>query len=796
MTSRAEKILDELNPEQRQAVQHFEGPALVLAGAGSGKTRVITYRIAYLIGRHQVRPRHILAVTFTNRAAGEMKERAAQMVGETGGSVHLSTFHSLGASILRQECANLGYGPDFTIYDDADSRRMIKECLRELYGDRERDEPRAYAEAIDGAKNENISPAEYRKHARDYFSRRASRVYDLYQGKLRANNAFDFGDLVMKTVELLGGQGDVLGAYRDRFRYILIDEYQDINQAQYQMMRLLGGDRGNIYVVGDPDQSIYAWRGADLRNILNFQGDFPGARVYRLESNYRSCGNILNVANHLIKGNKGRLEKKLVPMKEDGAPVRLAALDDEKGEADYIARRILFLRRQGKLKNRDFVVLYRTNAQSRIMEDTFLWHNLPYEIVGGVKFYDRQEIKDVLAYLMFLVNTDDSLSLRRIINVPARGIGNTSLDKIVRWGAARQLNLARAVLEVDRIEELPAKTRKKIGDFLGVMDGLRALLAEKDACAMLKLVVEKTGYLAHFKAEDSEESLERVENVKELVSAAQDFVKETKGGGARAFLERVSLVADVDRWEDVASKVTLMTMHNAKGLEFPVVFLSGLEENLMPHANSLDTKGELEEERRLMYVGLTRGMEMVFLTHAWRRMVYGRERYGFPSRFLKELPGELLEKEEGPAQGVIMPVAEDEVEASQVSEANTRRVDGTRISSLTLSKGRRRTPRSDDTRHKGAKKSVGALLSPRRSPSGLSPSGSKPSAGAKEGGAPNQEPGNEDAVRTGDEVEHHKFGPGTVLSVKGKGTRKMYLVSFMDYGRKTLLASLARLKKR
>lgn len=752
MTSKAEKILEDLNPEQRQAVQHFEGPALVLAGAGSGKTRVITYRIAYLIGRHQVRPRHILAVTFTNKAAGEIKERAAKMVGEGGRAAHLSTFHSLGASILRQECERLGYRPDFTIYDSQDSQRLIKECLRELHGDKGGDEPRAYANAIDGAKNENMPPEKYQRLARDYFTRRVAGVYGLYQNKLRANNAFDFGDLVMMTAELFRSQAEVLAAYRERFRYILIDEYQDINQAQYQMMRLLCGEGNNIYVVGDPDQSIYAWRGADVRNILNFQDDFSGAAVYRLENNYRSSGNILEAANNLIKGNKDRLEKKLVPVKQSGELVRLAALADEKKEADYITQRILFLRRQAGFKNCDFVVLYRTNAQSRVLEDTFRWHNLPYEIVGGIKFYERAEIKDVLSYLMFLVNPDDSLSLRRVINVPARGIGDSSLDKIVHWGAARQLNLARAVSELagaySNTPLLPVKTMKRLTDFLEMMDELRSRLAHEDACEMLKRVIERTDYLDALKKQGSEESLERVENVKELVSAAQDFVKETAGGKAREFLERVSLVADVDQWDDMASKVTLMTMHNAKGLEFPVVFLSGLEENLMPHANSLDTKDELEEERRLMYVGLTRGMEMVFLTHAWRRMIYGRERYGFPSRFLKEIPAKLLEQERGMAGDVLLPTSDDD---------ETRRVGG-------KTKGRKSS---------GKRESVGARLIV---------SGEREKA---DGG-----------LRVGDNVEHHKFGPGMVLSVRGKGAKKMFVVSFLDYGQRTLLASVAKLKKK
>jgi DNA helicase-2/ATP-dependent DNA helicase PcrA len=745
MASRAENILDELNPEQSRAVQHFEGPALVLAGAGSGKTRVITYRIAYLVGRHQVRPRHILAVTFTNKAAGEMKERAGKLVGEGGQSAHLSTFHSLGASILRQEAERLGFRPDFSIYDNHDSLRVIKECIKELYGDKQKDEPRAYANAMDGAKNENMPPEEYRRLANDYFTKRMAGVYQRYQEKLRANNAFDFGDLVMMTATLFRDNREVLTAYRDRFRYILIDEYQDINQAQYQMMRLLCGETGNIYVVGDPDQSIYAWRGADVRNILGFQGDFKGAEVYRLESNYRSSGSILSVANHLIKGNKDRFEKKLIAMREPGPSVRLAALSDEKQEADYIARRILFLRRKEKLKNRDFVVLYRTNAQSRIMEDTFRWHNLPYEMVGGTKFYDRSEIKDVLAYLMFLVNPDDSLSLRRIINVPSRGIGDTSLDKMVQWGAERQMNLARAINEVEQMSGLAAKTRAKVRIFLTMLDGLRDELPKSDACQMLKLVIEKCGYLDRLKIEGSEESMERLENVKELVSAAQDFVKKDETGKTGKFLERVSLIADVDQWDDVSSKVTMMTMHNAKGLEFPVVFLSGLEENLMPHANSLETKAEIEEERRLMYVGLTRGMEMVFLTHAWRRMVFGRERYGFPSRFIKEIPKDMIELEEAPVAGAWSPPIEGD----------------------------------------GPKQSTGSVRK-RASYDHQTPRVIRDSAAPKTSGG----------LRVGDGVEHGKFGPGTVLSFKGSGEKRMLVVSFMDYGQKTLLASLAKLKKK
>ncbi len=631
----------ELNPEQLEAVHHTDGPLLILAGAGSGKTRVITQRIAYLIKEKKVPPWNLLAVTFTNKAAEEMKNRIHQLLGSGGHDVWISTFHSSCVKILRKSLPEeLRH---FVIYDDNDSMTLIRNCLEELKIEERSLPPRSVYSRISSAKNDLIGPDAFLNQATDFFEKRAAQVYQLYQKKLDSNHAFDFGDLIFRTVRLFQERPDILAQYQALFRYLMIDEYQDTNRAQYVLTRLLAEKHQNLCVVGDDDQSIYRWRGADLNNILNFERDNPGCRVIRLEQNYRSTQNILAIANQVISHNKGRKGKTLWSAREKGEQALVFVGQDEKEEARFVVGEILKERIQGRRFN-DMAIFYRTNAQSRTFEDELRKRKVPYTIFGGMKFYERKEIKDVLAYLRLLVNPKDSLALRRILNVPPRGLGPKALEILETVASQENLSLLEAV---PRGAEAAGKmTKNRILEFDRLIEGLKKeMTAKVRLVTLFEKIMEKTGLMEILDREKTIESQGRVENLRELLNVASEFQKETPEATPALFLEQVALIGDSDAYDPEKGILPMMTLHLAKGLEFPVVFMVGMEEGLFPHSRSLDEPEELEEERRLCYVGLTRSKEKIYLTLAARRRLYGGDQFNLPSRFLQEIPEELADND-------------------------------------------------------------------------------------------------------------------------------------------------------
>ncbi len=650
-----DNLLRSLNDVQREAVQHTEGPLLILSGAGSGKTRVITHRIAYLIKHHRVSPFRILAVTFTNKAANEMKERLDTLVdGGVSRELWVSTFHSTCARILRRDIEKLGtraasegvspskkraYTRDFTIFDTGEQATLIKDVLRQLnYSDKDYN-PRAILSLISHAKNESISPQKYEIIADGYFERVVAEVYPLYQDALRLNNSLDFDDLLLFTVELLRKNTEVRQYYQGKFEYILVDEYQDTNRCQYELVRLLADEKQNVCVVGDDDQSIYAFRGADIRNILDFEKDYPNASVLRLEQNYRSTQNILDAAWSVVQNNKARKPKKLWTEQEEGELVTCYEAMDESDEAGYVGTQIEDWHAEG-VDYKDFAVFYRTNAQSRIFEEAFRAANIPYQIVGGVGFYDRMEIKDLLAYLRVMCNPNDSMSVRRIINVPSRGIGATTLERLMDFAAAEDITLFEAVQRVDEISTINRGLQTKVRRFAEIFDEFDATVLPADA---LDSVLKVTGYLKNLKSQDSIEAQNRVENIEELINAVSQYEYDEPEPSLSDYLENVALIADIDTMEtDSTDMVTLMTLHSAKGLEFPFVFIVGVEEGYLPHQRSISTESELEEERRLCYVGITRAMEQIYLSHARSRRTFRETEYRTPSRFIAEIPEYLI----------------------------------------------------------------------------------------------------------------------------------------------------------
>ncbi|MDD9975769.1 MAG: DNA helicase PcrA, partial [Candidatus Poribacteria bacterium] len=646
-----------LNDVQREAVQHTDGPLLILSGAGSGKTRVITHRIAYLVKHHNVSPFRILAVTFTNKAANEMKDRLDALVeGGVSRELWVATFHATCARILRRDIEKLGerassegvsqskkraYTRDFTIFDTSEQATLVKDVLRQLnYSDKQYN-PRAVLSLISRAKNESISPRKYAEMADGYFERIVAEVYPLYQDALRLNNSLDFDDLLLFTVKLLNENPEVCESYQNKFEYILVDEYQDTNRCQYELVRLLTGAKQNICVVGDDDQSIYAFRGADIRNILDFEQDYPNTRVLRLEQNYRSTQNILDAAWNVVQNNKARKPKKLWTEQEDGEQVTCYEAMDENDEAGYVGTRIEDWNTEG-VDYKDFAVFYRTNAQSRIFEEAFRAANIPYQIVGGVGFYDRMEIKDLLAYLRVMCNPNDSMSLRRIINVPSRGIGATTLERLIGFAAAEDITLFEATQRVDEITTINRGLQAKVKRFTKIFDEFEASVLPTDA---LDYVLKVTGYLKNLEAQSKNniEAQNRVENIEELINAVIEYEDNEPEPSLSDYLENVALIADVDAMEtDSTDMVTLMTLHSAKGLEFPFVFIVGMEEGYLPHQRSISTESELEEERRLCYVGITRAMEQLYLLHARSRRTFRETEYRVQSRFIAEIPEHLI----------------------------------------------------------------------------------------------------------------------------------------------------------
>jgi DNA helicase-2/ATP-dependent DNA helicase PcrA len=637
-----ETYLADLNPAQREAVLHTEGPVLVVAGAGSGKTRVLTRRIAHLLGAVGVKPPEILAITFTNKAAGEMRERVGHLVGPPARAAWVMTFHSACGRILRREAQRLGYRSNFTIYDQADQIRLVKRCLEELERDPKRFTPRGIHSQISNAKNTLVGPVEYTERVSSFYDQTVAVVFDLYQKRLFASNAVDFDDMLFLTVDVLERFPEAREKWQEAFRYILVDEYQDTNHAQYRLLQLLAEKHRNVFAVGDPDQSIYAFRGADIRNVLEFEHDFKGATTIALEQNYRSTQNILDAANGVIRHNRERKEKNLWSELGEGDPVRVVEVEDEHAEARYVAAEIALLTEEG-LNGNEIAVFYRTNAQSRVLEDVLVRQGIAYQVIGGPRFYERAEIKDLIAYLQVLDNPYDAVSLLRIANRPRRGIGDSSLARLQTWADQREISLWEATAEAENAG-VGAAPRRALKEFRATIESLMSAAQEFDVPDLIEEVLRRTGYQEQLEAERTVEAQGRIENLQELVSVAREWREQAQDATLSAFLQEVSLYSDQDAIRGDGSLVTLMTLHNAKGLEFRAVYLIGMEEGIFPHSRSIEEQG-IEEERRLCYVGMTRAQEHLTLLHASSRMLYGGRNHNLPSRFLDELPERHVERE-------------------------------------------------------------------------------------------------------------------------------------------------------
>jgi len=640
-------LLTSLNPQQQKAVMCTEGPLLIMAGAGSGKTRVLVHRVAYLIEEKGVDPSRILAITFTNKAANEMRERIEKMVGPSSQKMWIGTFHATCARILRQDIHHLGFNRNFVIYDDSDQQTLIKQCLKEINLDEKKFPPRGIAATMSNAKNKCWDPEKFRLMAGNYYEAKVADIYKLYQKKLGENNALDFDDLIMKTVELFGQRPEVLRYYQHKFQYILVDEYQDTNHSQYRFIRMLAEKHENLCVVGDPDQSIYRWRGADIQNILDFEHDYARAQVIKLEQNYRSTQNILDAANAVIQYNPGRKEKNLWTDKGRGAKIVYRVTEDERAEANFVAETAYRLHQQAEASYRDCVILYRTHAQSRALEEAFIKYKIPYRIYGGIKFYDRKEIKDTMAYLKVLSNPEDSVSLARIINEPKRGIGASTWEKMESYAARKGESIYSALGKLPEIDGLSPRAINTVQNFYEMM---QELMEKKNNLFLTQLVQEiwqVTGYERVLAMDNSPEGESRLENLQEFLSVTAEFDRTAEEPTLENFLAQVSLATDLDSFREEDEAVTMMTLHTAKGLEFPVVFMVGMEEGVFPHSRAMLEPEEMEEERRLCYVGMTRAKERLYLTRAYHRMLWGNSQYNNESRFLKEIPPELLMEENG-----------------------------------------------------------------------------------------------------------------------------------------------------
>ncbi|MBU9738037.1 DNA helicase PcrA [Diplocloster agilis] len=733
-------IYDTLNEQQREAVFHTEGPLLILAGAGSGKTRVLTHRIAYLIEEQHVNPWNILAITFTNKAAGEMRERVDQLVGFGADSVWVSTFHSLCVRILRRYIDRIGYGTSFTIYDSDDQKSLMKEVCRKLNIDTKIYKERSLLAAISSAKNELVNPMEFELNVLgDFGKKKIAEAYKEYQRQLQSNNALDFDDLIMKTVELFQTCPDVLDYYHERFRYLMVDEYQDTNGAQFQLIHLLARKYHNLCVVGDDDQSIYKFRGANIENILNFEKAFADTKVIKLEQNYRSTQNILNAANEVIRNNTGRKAKTLWTENEEGTPILFHQFQTSFEEAEFVVGDIASKVREGEGEYSDCAVLYRTNAQSRVFEEKLVFAGIPYKLVGGVNFYARKEIKDLLAYLKTIDNALDDLAVRRIINVPKRGIGATTLGRIQDYADEHEMSFYDALKLADEIPAL-SRSASKVKPFVLFIQTLRSKLPFLSVSELLKEIIDETGYVRDLVAEDTEEAQGRIENIEELVNKVVTYEESAESPTLSGFLEEVALVADIDSLEEGSNYVVLMTLHSAKGLEFPNVYLTGMEEGLFPSYMSLhsdDPEKEIEEERRLCYVGMTRAMKKLYLTCARQRLVRGEVQYNPVSRFIKEVPSLLMESAGHKT---------DKLKEAQKNAAYA--------AAKTAFKSKAFEPRQFTV---------------------------KKSEGLDYG--------------VGDTVQHIKFGRGVVAAIVEGGKDYEVTVDFESAGRKKMFASFAKLKK-
>ena len=731
-----------LNKEQQEAVQCTEGPLLILAGAGSGKTRVLTYRIAHLIEDCGVNPWNILAITFTNKAAGEMRERVDRIVGYGSESVWVSTFHSACVRILRRYIDRLGYDTNFTIYDTEDQKTVMKDVCRRLELDPKLYKERTVLSVISNAKNEYISPNEFQLQVRgDFRMEKMAQAYLEYQKELKKNNALDFDDLLVKTVELFQSCPDVLESYQERFRYIMVDEYQDTNTVQFKLISILAKKYHNLCVVGDDDQSIYKFRGANIKNILDFEEVFPDAKVVKLEQNYRSTKHILDTANAVIAHNRGRKEKALWTENGEGEPVFFQQFQTGYDEAEYVAGEIRKKVRNGEAEYKDFAVLYRTNAQSRLFEEKFLYANIPYKLIGGVKFYSRKEIKDVLAYLKTIENGKDDLAVRRIINVPKRGIGNVSLNKVQNYAEDMGMSFFEALEDAEHVPGL-GRAAIKIQPFVTLIHELRLRLADMRLEELIEEILDRTGYSQELKDEDTDEAKARLENIDEFISKAVSYEEGEEYPSLSGFLEEVALVADIDSLEESDNRVLLMTLHSAKGLEFPYVFLAGMEDGLFPSYMSIAADNpveEIEEERRLCYVGITRAMKELTLTCARVRMIRGENQYNNISRFIREIPPELLGK-----KSVVPPAPKVQAPPKDTPYQKAKEAFKTK----TFDPNQFKVVKADSLDY-----------------------------------------------TVGDRVSHIKFGQGTVLEIADGGRDFEVKVEFDNYGVKRMFASFAKLKK-
>ena len=741
LANMSERLLEGLNPQQQTAVTHFGGPMLVVAGAGSGKTRVLTRRIAYLMSERHVQPHEILAITFTNKAAGEMKERVSELVGARAKMMWVSTFHSACVRILRQEAVRLGFSTSFTIYDQSDSLRLVTLVMRDLNLDPKRYAPRGVASVISNAKNELLGPADYRNATQNQFEEVVSEVYAIYQQRLTAANAMDFDDLIMKTVELLQRFPEARARYRHRFKHILVDEYQDTNHAQYILIReLVGSDlegvpAAQLCVVGDADQSIYGFRGATIRNIMQFEEDYPNATTVLLEQNYRSTQNILSAANAVISLNESRKEKNLWSDAGSGAKLTGFVAENEHHEAEFVRDELFRLQREGISKFGDTAIFYRTNAQSRVFEEVFMRATVPYKVVGGVRFYERKEVKDLLAYLRVIVNPDDEVSMRRIINTPKRGIGDRAIDNLDELCKKDGISFWQSLNRASEAGLTP-KTSNSISQFVAMISALRTLVEAKTAPSTIAAAaLEQSGLLDELRDSHDPQDEVRVENLEELVAVAEEYqereVDEGEEISLAGFLEDVALVADADEipeGEDHGGVVTLMTLHTAKGLEFPTVFLTGMEEGVFPHSRALGEKKELEEERRLAYVGLTRARERLYLSRSEYRSSWGAPNYNPPSRFLDEIPENLIDWNKSESGFSSPPITRKKFTPPPLPKATGK-------SSTTLQ------------------------------------------------------------LKIGDRVSHDTFGLGTVIAVSGEGDKAEATINFGSYGDKRLLLRYAPVDK-
>lgn len=737
-----DSILDSLNPQQQEAVLQTEGPVLILAGAGSGKTRVLTHRIAYLIEEQEVNPWNIMAITFTNKAAGEMRERVDKIVGYGSESVWVSTFHSSCVRILRRHIDRIGYTGNFTIYDTDDQKSVMKDICRRLQIDTKVYKERALLNAISRAKDELMGPDEFlRNSSGDIHEQRIAKVYREYQEQLHKNNALDFDDLIMKTVELFRACPDVLDQYQERFRYIMVDEYQDTNTAQFQLISLLAAKYRNLCVVGDDDQSIYKFRGANIGNILGFERVFEEAVVIRLEQNYRSTKNILQAANEVIRNNMERKKKTLWTENKEGSLVHFKQFLNGYEEAEYVAGKISKDVRTGKCNYSDCAILYRTNAQSRMFEEKFLMANIPYKIVGGINFYARKEIKDLLAYLKTVDNAVDDLAVRRIINIPKRGIGATSIVRVEEHAQKRGLSFYDALREADEIEKI-GRAASKIAPFVTFIQSLRSKVGYISVSELLDEIIEETGYVKELEAEDTDEARARIENIDELISKVVAYEEDTQHPTLSGFLEEVALVADIDTVDENQDRVLLMTLHSAKGLEFPYVYMTGMEDGIFPSymTISADDPGELEEERRLCYVGITRAMQELTLTSAQMRMIRGENQFNKVSRFVREIPRELVDIDR------------------DIKERTTSNIEIPQNNTYAKMKQAFRAKTFEPQQF--TVKKTGAL-----------------------------------GYDIGDRVRHMKFGAGTVENIVDGGRDYEVTVNFDQYGVKKMFAGFAKLKK-